>query len=198
LIFISYMTVSILTAKRTPDPIPETPEIENAAPSAEETAQASHPLWVELILLVLGAAAIAFGADLLVDNGQILAAYLGVPETIIALIFISLGTSLPELVTAITALIKGHSSLSLGNIIGANFLNLTLVSGISALIGPFDLPVTSELFGIPSSLLIELPVMIAAMLLLTVPTVIRNRGSRVQGILLLALYAAFCCVTLLL
>lgn len=198
LIFISYMTVSILTAKRTPDPIPETPEIENAAPSAEETAQASHPLWVELILLVLGAAAIAFGADLLVDNGQILAAYLGVPETIIALIFISLGTSLPELVTAITALIKGHSSLSLGNIIGANFLNLTLVSGISALIGPFDLPVTSELFGIPSSLLIELPVMIAAMLLLTVPTVIRNRGSRVQGILLLALYASFCCVTLLL
>ena len=149
-------------------------------------------------MAVLGAAAIAFGADLLVDNGQILAAYLGVPETIIALIFISLGTSLPELVTAITALIKGHSSLSLGNIIGANFLNLTLVSGISALIGPFDLPVTSELFGIPSSLLIELPVMIAAMLLLTVPTVIRNRGSRVQGILLLALYAAFCCVTLLL
>ena len=68
LIFISYMTVSILTAKRTPDPIPETPEIENAAPSAEETAQASHPLWVELILLVLGAAAIAFGADLLVDD----------------------------------------------------------------------------------------------------------------------------------
>ena len=78
------------------------------------------------------------------------------------------------------------------------YIASSLVSGISALIGPFDLPVTSELFGIPSSLLIELPVMIAAMLLLTVPTVIRNRGSRVQGILLLALYASFCCVTLLL
>ena len=81
----------------------------------------------ELLLLVVGAVVIAFGADFLVDNGTYIANKIGIPQTVIALTFVALGTSLPELVTAITALVKGHSSLSLGNIIGANLFNLVLI-----------------------------------------------------------------------
>ena len=148
----------------------------------------------EIVLLVVGAAVIAVGARLLVDNGTEIARELGVPETVIALTFVALGTSLPELVTAITSLAKGHGSLSLGNIIGANLFNLVLVSGVAVTISPFPVPNVSQLFGHNASLVMDLPVMLGAMLILTVPALIRQKLSRVQGIALLCIYAAFCTV----
>ena len=117
---------------------------------------------------------------------------LGVPDTVIGLTFVALGTSLPEFVTAITSLLKGHGALSLGNIISANLFNLVLVSGVSVAISPFDIPFSSMLAGLPSSLVIDLPVMLGVMALMTVPALIRQKLSRVQGILLLCIYAAFC------
>ncbi len=149
-------------------------------------------LALDIVLLVIGAAIIAFGADLLVDNGIIIAKALGVPESVIGLTFIAIGTSLPELVTAITSLIKGHGALSLGNIIGANFFNLVLVSGVSVTISPFAIPSGKMLFGINSSLVIDIPVMLAVMALLTVPSLISKKLTRTQGILLMVIYAAFC------
>ena len=137
---------------------------------------------------------IAVGANLLVDNGTLIAQALGVPESVIALTFVALGTSLPELVTAITSLAKGHGALSLGNVIGANLFNLVLVSGVSVTLAPFAIPSESMLFGHPASLVLDIPVMFAVMLLLTVPALIRGKLSRVQGILLLAIYAAFCVI----
>ena len=82
------------------------------------------------------------------------------PESVIALTFVALGTSLPELVTAITSLVKGHSDLSLGNIVGANVFNLVLVSGMSITLAPFTIPQSATLFGINSSLVLDLPVML--------------------------------------
>ena len=146
------------------------------------------------LLLVVGAALIALGANLLVDNGTIIAQAMGVPESVIALTFVALGTSLPELVTAITSLMKGHSDLSLGNIVGANVFNLVLVSGVSVALAPFDIPQSATLFGINSSLVLELPVMLLVMILLTIPALVRGRLSRVQGVALLCIYAAFCAV----
>ena len=146
----------------------------------------------ELFFMVVGALIIAGGANLLVDSGTEIATELKVPETVIALTFVALGTSLPELVTAITSLIKGHGALSLGNVIGANLFNLVLVSGVSTVISPFPVPSGSQLFGIPASLVLDIPVMLGVMLLLTVPTLIRGKLSRVQGIVLLCIYAAFC------
>ena len=146
------------------------------------------------LLLVVGAALIALGANLLVDNGTIIAKELGVPETVIALTFVALGTSLPELVTAITSLAKGHGSLSLGNVIGANVFNLVLVSGMSITVSPFSIPQNSTIMGINSSLVMDLPVMFVVMLLLTVPALLKGRLSRWQGVLLLCIYAAFCAV----
>ena len=148
--------------------------------------------------LIIGAAVIAGGANLLVDSGIYIATTFGVPDTVIALTFVALGTSLPELVTAITSLAKGHGALSLGNVIGANLFNLVLVGGVSTVISPFSVPAESTIGGHPASLVLDLPVMLGVMILLTVPTLIRGKLSRAQGIVLLGIYAAFCAVQFML
>jgi len=144
-----------------------------------------------ILLLVVGAVLIAFGARFLVDNGIIIAKAVGVPSSVIALTFVALGTSLPELVTAITALVKGHSALSLGNIIGANIFNLVLVSGLSITLSPFNLPVEKTIAGMNASLVVDIPVAIIVMILLTIPALIKGKLSRGVGIILLCIYTAF-------
>ena len=148
--------------------------------------------YMQYVYLVLGAAFIAVGAWLLVENGTTIAEALGVPDSVIGLTFVALGTSLPELVTAITSLIKGHSSLSLGNIVGANLFNLVLVNGVSPLLAPYKLPAEKMLFNTNAALVVDLPLMVIVMLILCVPTMRKKRVTRTQGIVLLALYAAFC------
>lgn len=161
-------------------------------PEHEDDGEEEMKLSKTIVLLIIGAALIAVGADLLVDNGTIIAQTMGVPESVIALTFVALGTSLPELVTAITSLIKGHSDLSLGNIIGANVFNLVLVSGVSVTLSPFVVPNSKQILGMNSSLIVDLPLMIIIMLILSLPALIKGKLSRFQGILMLAIYAAFC------
>ena len=159
------------------------------APAAE--AEEASPLWRDVALLLLGTVMIALGANLLVNNGTILAKAMGVPDSVIGLTMVALGTSLPELVTAITALAKGHSALSLGNIIGANLFNLVLVSGASIAISPFTLPAERMLLGQSASLVVDIPLMFAVMAILCLPALWRGRLARWQGVLLLGIYAAF-------
>ena len=167
-------------------------QMKNAPAEEHEEEEETMPLPRMLLLLVLGAVLIAMGANLLVDNGTLIAQALGVPESVIALTFVALGTSLPELVTAITSLIKGHSDLSLGNVVGANVFNLVLVSGVSVALAPFTVPQSATIFGMNSSLVLEIPVMIAVMVLLTAPALVKGKLSRVQGVALLVIYAVFC------
>ena len=185
-LFVAYMAANVIQMKATPAEIKA--EVEEEA--AEEEMTLPHTF----LRLVSGAVFIAVGAHLLVDNGTIIAQELGVPESVIALTFVALGTSLPELVTAITALIKGCSDLSLGNIVGANVFNLVLVSGVSVTIAPFTIPQSSTLFGVNSSLVLDLPVMLAVMVIMCVPALLRGKLSRAQGVLLLCIYAAFCAI----
>lgn len=180
-IFVVYMLISVMQAKKSLS--------EN---QGGEKTEIQGTLWKDLILLVVGAAVIAVGADLLVDNGTIIAHKLGVPETVIALTFVALGTSLPELVTAITSLVKGHGALSLGNIIGANLFNLVLVSGVSTALSPFPVPNSSQVCGVNASLAVDIPVMFAVMSIMVIPALIRGKLSRAQGVILLVIYAAFC------
>ena len=192
-IFLLYMTIAARQAIK--DQQLQEKLAEGADPydvREDELEDAFNPLWKDLLLLVVGAALIAVGANLLVDNGTILARMLGVPESVIALTFIALGTSLPELVTAITSLAKGHGALSLGNIIGANMFNLVLVSGLSITLNPFDLPAEKLLAGHNASLVVDVPLTFLVMILLTLPGLLKGRLYRWQGILLLAIYAAFC------
>ncbi len=167
----------------------------NAAVKTAAAESKEKPLWLLLLFLVAGAVLIAVGADLLVDNGTLIAAGMGVPESVIALTFVALGTSLPELVTAITSLIKGHGALSLGNICGANLFNIVLVSGLSMTLRPFDLP-CGKVINIAgqarnASLVIDTPVMLLVMIILTIPALIKGKLERWQGISLLVIYAAF-------
>lgn len=181
-LFVIYMVISVVEA------------LKNAKGTQEEEEEEApkNSLGKEILLLLIGAALIAVGARLLVDNGIIIAEQLGVPESVIALTFVALGTSLPELVTAVTSLLKGHGALSLGNIIGANLFNLVLVSGVSTVLSPFGIPQGKQAFGMNASLAIDIPVMFAVMSLLVIPSLIRGKLSRVQGIVLLAIYAGYC------
>ena len=183
-LFVAYMAANVARMKRAPAP----------AEGPSETAEAEMTMAKTLVLLVAGAVLIAVGADLLVDNGTRIAQELGVPESVIALTFVALGTSRPELVTAITSLVKGCSDLSLGNIVGANVFNLVLVSGMSVTIAPFTIPQSSTLFGVNSSLVLDLPVMLAVMALMCLPALLRGKLSRAQGVGLLCIYAAFCAI----
>lgn len=188
--FVAYITLTLVQMKRNPTPASEEHLLESE--TEEHAENGARSLVKEIVFLVLGAVLIAFGANFLVDNGIAIAEVLGVPQTVIALTFVALGTSLPELVTAITSLIKGHGALSLGNIIGANLFNLVLVSGVATTISPFKVPSGSTIAGMPASLVMDIPVMLAVMLIMVVPALIRQKLSRVQGIVLLCIYAAFC------
>lgn len=138
----------------------------------------------QLLVLVICAGLLYLGANLLVDNGIFIANAIGVPERVIAVTFIALGTSLPELVTSIVSLIKGYGNVGLGNVIGANILNLLLVIGIPAAVE-----------GIPlerSTVTVDMPLSLLVMAILLVPILIRKRSSRVQGAALLCIYVAYC------
>lgn len=184
-IFVVYMVVNVRNALKSP----ERSSDENSSDDSESSSMGK-----DIFLLVLGAALIAVGADLLVDNGTLIAEGLGVPESVIALTFVALGTSLPELVTAITSLMKGHGALSLGNIIGANIFNLVLVSGVSTVLSPFEVPASKLIAGMNASLVLDIPVMLLVMSLLTIPALIRGKLDRAQGIILMCIYAAFCVI----
>ena len=183
-VFAVYMFLTVRNGLRNPDA---------AASEEAEGEEKERKLWQELLLLVGGAAIIAVGADLLVEHGQIIAIELGVPETVVALLFVALGTSLPELVTTITSLRKGRASLGVGNVIGANIFNLVLVSGVAVSLAPFDVPVENTLLntGLNLSLVFDIPVMLGVMSLMIFPALMNKKLSRWQGLALLGIYAAF-------
>ena len=183
-IFVVYMVMTVRNGMKNPD----------TAEEEEEEGGKPKTLLMELVLLVVGAAVIAVGADLLVEHGQIIAIGLGVPETVVALLFVALGTSLPELVTTITSLRSGHASLGVGNVIGANVFNLVLVSGVAVSLAPFDVPCENFLLntGLNMSLVFEIPVMLGVMCLMIFPALATKKLHRWQGVLLLCIYAAFC------
>ncbi|MCC8106613.1 MAG: calcium/sodium antiporter [Clostridiales bacterium] len=202
LLFLIYMLLTIWQMTRGEETLSGTGDSSDVTDGAEQSVtetdktpdSAESTLIKEIVLLIVGAALIAIGANLLVDNGTLIAEALGVPESVIALTFVALGTSLPELVTAITSLSKGHGALSLGNVIGANLFNLVLVCGISITLKPFSIPTSSTLFGMNASLVLDIPVMFAVMLILTLPALFKEKLYRVQGIGLLVIYAAYCVI----
>jgi len=184
-IFAAYMAYNVLRVRKLPQ-VEEKKE-DNAR---EPEAKISGPL-LDIVKLIVGAAAIAFGADLLVDNGTLIAQALGVPESVIALTFVALGTSLPELVTAITSLVKGHGALSLGNVIGANLFNLVLVSGLTVVLSPFAVPASKVIAGMNASLAVDIPLMFFVMAFMTLPAILRGKLHRWQGVTLLCVYTAY-------
>lgn len=157
------------------------------APAKEETP--AREIVVNIVKFVLGAAGIVIGSQLLVDNGSELALLFGVPERIIAVSVIAIGTSLPELVTTVSAIAKKQCSLSVGNIIGANIIDLTLILPISSLIAGQALPVSRQLATV------DLPTCFAIGLLALVPALISKKFRRGQGIIMVVTYCVYLTLT---
>ena len=139
----------------------------------------------KILWFVIGTASIVFGAEFLVSSGKTLASGIGISETIIGFTVIALGTSLPELVTTLTAIRKKESSLSVGNIIGANIIDTTLILPLCAVINGKALPVDRV------NLVFDFPVCIAACAVAVVPTIIQGKFKKWQGFALLAIYAFY-------
>ena len=135
------------------------------------------------VLFVLGLIMMVVGSKLLLDNGVKIANSIGVPQGIISLTVIALGTSLPELVSSLTAIKKQHHGISVGNILGANILNIVSVIGISSLIN--DLPILSQ------NMRIDFEFMTIILLILILPTIKSGKLYRVQGLLLLSSYIIY-------
>ncbi|MBC5997518.1 sodium:calcium antiporter [Romboutsia ilealis] len=136
-----------------------------------------------ICLFLLGLVMMVVGSRLLVDNGSDIAKFIGIPQGIISLTIIALGTSLPELVSSLTAIRKKHHAISVGNVLGANILNITSVIALSSI--PNDIPILSQ------NVNIDYPFMIALILMLILPTIKKNKLYRFQGLMLLLLYGAY-------
>ena len=174
--FVAYMVMNVINMKKNPAE-EEHEEVEIS--EGEESGKGG--LVKDIVMLVVSAAVIALGAKLLVEGATKVAHDLGVPETIISLTIVALGTSLPELVTAVTALMKGHGALSLGNIIGANIFNLVLVSGAAITINPFDVPAEATFLGNNASLIFDIPLVFLVMGIMTIPTIHQGQTSEMAG-----------------
>ena len=139
----------------------------------------------KVLFFVIGTASIVFGAEFLVSSGKTLAAGIGISEAIIGFTVIALGTSLPELVTTLTAIRKKENSLSVGNIIGANIIDTTLILPLCAVINGKSLPEEKI------NLIFDFPVCIAACAIAIVPTIIQGRFKKWQGYALLSTYGLY-------
>ena len=188
--FVAYMIINVINMKKNPSE--EESHDEENLEIEEPVSDSKLGLLKDIGMLIVSALVIAVGADLLVNNAIIIAEKLNVPQTIISLTIVALGTSLPELVTAITSLMKGHGALSLGNIIGANIFNLVLVSGTAISINPFKVPADATFMGNNASLIFDIPLVFLVMGIMTIPTIIKGKLQRWQGISLLCLYFGYC------
>lgn len=134
-----------------------------------------------VMLIILGIVALKIGGDLVVDNAKIVATALNVSEKIIGLTIVAIGTSLPELVTSVTAAIKGESDIAIGNIIGSNIFNMLLIIGVSATIHPITYNITYNS---------QMMILFVAMTLMLIFPFIKPKDelSRKNGLILVLLY----------
>lgn len=155
----------------------------------DESMTEKKTVIINIVKFVCGAAGIVVGARLLVNNGSDLARLIGIKERIIGVTLIAVGTSLPELITTITAISKKQSELSVGNIIGANIMDLTLIMPLSSVISgrPLNITKTSAMIDLPACLLVGI--------ISVVPALISKKFTRLQGIILLLIYVAYIAVT---
>jgi cation:H+ antiporter len=135
------------------------------------------------LYFILGAAGLYFGSEFLVANSVIIAKHFGLSEFVIGITIVALGTSLPELVTSVIAILKGQSSISIGNLIGSNIFNVFAVLGITSLVRPLDADT--------SLLISDLPIMLGVTLLLGLFLFISRKLRRIEGVLLISIYLIY-------
>ena len=154
--------------------------------ATEKAAKEKDPgsIWRNIIQILLGIIALKFGGDFIVDNSVIIAEYFHISEKIISLTIIAIGTSLPELVTSVIAALKGNSDISVGNIIGSNIFNMTMIIGVAALIKPITFNIEYN-----TDLLVLFIASIGLFLFQYIPP--KNMMSKRNGVMYLAGYVAY-------
>ncbi len=183
ILFIVFIVENVISAKKN---ALESAKLGDVESEEEKPKKDKKTVIVNLLKLILGAGAIAGGAILLKDNAVKLATIAGIPGSVIGVTILAIGTSLPELVTMIIAVKKGQASLSVGNIIGANTIDLALILPLSAFIaGGAGVPVVSE------HLLITMPVTLLILAISIIPTLIFKKFDRWQGITIFAIYSVY-------
>ena len=176
-IFVGFLVESLIAARQ---------EQGSELPAQEERPKIDNKtVLLNIGKFLLGAAGIVLGAQLLIDNGSALARMLGVPDAVIAATMIAIGTSLPELVTTLTAIKKKQASLSVGNIIGANIMDLTLIMPLCAVIQ--GKPMTVERQG----MLLDIPACLIICAAALIPALVQGKFKRWIGYLIGGLYIAY-------
>lgn len=175
-LFMFWMVHSALKARTagiTTDASEEADEIEHAKPI---------PVWLCLVYIVGGAAAIAFGGDMVVDSASAIAAAFGLSQNLIGLTIVAMGTSLPELVTSIVAARKNEVDMALGNVIGSNIFNILFVLGIAAAISPVAFIMEN---------VIDIVILIAMSIMVLLFAWSRQKINRIEGAIMLLSYAGY-------
>lgn len=151
----------------------------------QELARERTPRWWvrHVLMVVVGIVGLTGGAELLVRGSVSIATTLGVSQMVIGLTMVALGTSLPELATAISAARKKHTEILLGNVIGSNVFNTLCVLGATSLVRPIEVP--------RSTLVVDAPVMMGVSALAWVAVLTRKHMGRVEGVVLLMAYAGY-------
>lgn len=153
--------------------------------AVEKTEFKKKDIPINLAKFVMGAAGIAFGADFLVGTATEMAIVIGVPEAVISATVVAIGTSLPELVTTITSIVKKQSALSVGNIIGANLIDATVILPVCSLISKDGLTACRQ------NLLVDFPVCLGLLGIALIPMLIFKRFTRAQGVFMLVCYISY-------
>lgn len=175
--FLAFMVLNVYNAKQ------QSETVEKIVATRKEYVK-------NIALFLIGAVGIVAGSQFLVNGGSAIAEFFKVPERIIAVTLVAIGTSLPELVTTLTAIRKRESSLSIGNIVGANIIDLTMILPICSLVSGQGLPVEGK------CLTVDLPACLLIISLAIIPLLIRQKNSRIHGLIVLASYMLYLVVTL--
>ncbi|MCI8332277.1 MAG: calcium/sodium antiporter [Clostridiales bacterium] len=173
IIFIIFIAENIKGAKS---------EMQNI-PSVQTAAKGD--IVKKVVFLIIGAAAIVIGSELLVDKGSVIAKMLGVSEKIIGFTAIAIGTSLPELVTTVSSLIKKEPSLGVGNIIGANLIDIALILPVCAIIKGGALPVEA------TTARLDIPICLLVTCIALIPPMFTKKFMKWQGAAMLTTYVAY-------
>lgn len=139
--------------------------------------------WKSILFLIIGLIGLVYGGRLIVDNAQIIAQALNVPDALIGLTIVAIGTSLPEIATVVIAAYRGHPEVAIGNVLGSNVFNLFAVGGAAALAGPVGIPDGFKVF--------DFWVMFVSIIALTVYILSRNNIGRKTGLIFLVAYALY-------
>lgn len=148
----------------------------------EETPMDVMPLWKSLLFVVIGLAAVVFGGDMVVDNASLIAKAWGMSDTLVGLTIVAIGTSLPELVTSITASKKGDSGIALGNAVGSCLFNILFILGMASSITPIN--------AVPE-LIIDTAILIVVTILILIVAKTGKRTNRVEGIICVTAYIIY-------